>query len=311
MIAARQPRYSIKEEKAFLLALSYFDIFNYPLTLEEVVRFSPASINFEITSVIEKLVEQKMIFRFDQFYSQQNDPSLAQRRVSGNLLAKEKMTTAAKFTKIIAAFPFVRAVMLSGSISKGYMDEKSDIDYFIITTPGRLWIVRTMLALFRRLILFNSHKNLCTNYFIDSNHLEIQEKNIFSATELITLKKMHGKKWINEFCQANTWASSFFPNLVQEDFLGDDKEFFLKPLSEKILSLSIFDRLDKWLMGRSVNWWKKRYIHNMEQKDFNIAFQSTPYVSRSHPLFYQKKVLALYDSKIKDFETRHGLSLEI
>ncbi len=40
MNAVGQAPYLVDEEKHFLKALLYFDIFNYPLTAEEIIRFS-------------------------------------------------------------------------------------------------------------------------------------------------------------------------------------------------------------------------------------------------------------------------------
>src|SRR5690606_3777846 len=102
----------------------------------------------------------------------------------GNLMANKFSDIARKKAKLISQFPFVRGVMASGSLSKGYADEKSDIDFFIITIPNRLWIARTLLVLYKRIFLLNSHKFFCVNYFVDEKHLGIEEKNLFTATEL-------------------------------------------------------------------------------------------------------------------------------
>ena len=175
MIALQKSSYVDREEKYFLRALLYFDLFNYPLTADEVAKYSRIAINFFDEQSLENLVQRKIIYRFQNYYSIQNDPELVTRRMKGNALAEKKMKTARKVSWWLASFPFVKAVMLSGSISKGVMDEKSDIDYFIITEAKRLWIVRTAIAIFRRIFLLNSHKNLCTNYFIDTQSLEIDE----------------------------------------------------------------------------------------------------------------------------------------
>src|SRR4029453_8923510 len=92
---------------------------------------------------------------------------------------------------LIASFPYVRCVCISGSLSKKYFDDTTDIDFFVITKPGRLWVCRTFLILFKKLFLLNSKKYFCINYFIDSDNLEIPDQNIFTATELTTLIPMH------------------------------------------------------------------------------------------------------------------------
>ena len=227
------------------------------------------------------------------------------------LATDKKMKVAKRFSRLVSLFPFVRAVMLSGSISKGYMDENSDIDYFIVTETNRLWIVRTALVLFRRVFLFNSRKNLCTNYFVDNQNLEIIEKNIFTAIELRTTKSMFGSSTIKKFHEANEWAFYFLPNFRIENGAAPDKKFLFKVILEKIPSSKMTDRLNEWLMNKSLAYWKRRYSSDVHPDDFEIAFRSTTGISKSHPQFYQKKVLTLYDQKIKDFETKNGIDLSI
>jgi len=311
MNAARQPFYFGGEEKNFLRALLYFDIFNYPLTAEEVAQFSPANVNSSPHQFLESLVSQKLIFKFQNFYSIQNDHGLVLRRIKGNSLADKKMKVAKRFSGLVSAFPFVRAVMLSGSISKGYMDDNSDIDYFIVTESNRLWVVRTALAVFRRVFLFNSHKNLCTNYFVDNQNLEIKDKNIFTAIELRTTKPMFGRTTIEKFQAANDWASSFLPNFRVENVPTTDQKKIFTTAIEKILPYKWMDHFNEWLMNKSIAHWKKRYTHDVHPADFEIAFRSTAGISKSHPQFYQKKVLTLYDQKIKDFEIKHVIDLSI
>ncbi|HLZ17484.1 MAG TPA: nucleotidyltransferase domain-containing protein [Cyclobacteriaceae bacterium] len=310
MNAVRQASYLMEEEKHLLRALLYFDIFDYPLTAEEIVQFSSATL-FASRQALERLTAQGIIFRFQDFYSLQNNPGLVTRRLNGNALAEQKMKTAKKFSKLVSLFPFVRAVMLSGSISKGYMDEKSDIDYFIITEANRLWMVRTSLAVFRRIFLFNSHRNLCTNYFIDSQHLEIGEKNIFTAIELGTTKPMFGGSAIEQFQNANAWTQVYLPNLNLNTDKAAEPRLPLKRAIEKMFSFKMIDRVNRWLMNKTISHWRRRYGRGMDNADFEIAFRSTTGVSKSHPQFYQKKVLSRFAEKIRNFQTQNGIDLSL
>ncbi|HEV8514547.1 MAG TPA: hypothetical protein VGQ59_14795 [Cyclobacteriaceae bacterium] len=311
MNAARQSSYFSEEEKNFVKALLYFDIFNYPLTAEEIVRFSPTLINSSREESLNNLVSQKLVFKFQNFYSLQNNEGLIQRRVKGNTLAQKKMKAAKGFSRLLSWFPFVRAVMLSGSISKDYMDENSDIDYFIITEANRLWIVRTVLVALRRVLLFNSRKYLCTNYFVDNQNLEIRDKNIFTAIELCTIKPMFGRSTIEKFQAANKWVFSFLPNCKTMNGATPHKELFLKTMIEKIFSFKAMNHFNEWLMDKSIAHWKKRYQQEVHPADFEIAFRSTAGISKSHPQFFQKRVLNSYDQKIKDFEIKNGIDLSI
>ncbi len=297
------------KHKSILKALLYFDIFRYPLTKEEIHCY--CSTPFEETgeSIIADLVNQKLIFKHDEFYSLWADDTNAVRRKKGNALARKRIHSARRFSTIISYFPFVRAVMLSGSISKGYMEASSDIDYFIITSPGRLWIARTMMVVFRRLFLFNSRKSFCTNYFIDEQNLEIIEKNIFTAVEITSLKPMYGKALCHKFQSVNDWCNQYFPNRTIQNGLSAEKEIRIKSLLEGILNSPLLNRLDHYLMNKTIQRWTRVYGHRLKEHDFQIAFQSTPGVSRSHPEFYQKKVLQQFAEKMDDFEHRHNVQL--
>jgi hypothetical protein len=241
----------------------------------------------------------------------QPDKTLVQRRISGNILAEKRMKRARQFSRLVASFPFVKAVMLSGSISKGFMDEKSDIDFFIITQTERLWIVRAALAIFRRIFLFNSHRNLCTNYFIDTNNLIIPDRNYFTAIELCTLVPMYGAEVIEKFQAANDWVKEFLPSCSPQINSGSDEFWFGKKIAEKILSGKLYSRLNQWLMESTISYWKKKYGGELSDSDFEVAFRSNPGVSKSHPQFFQKKVLNRLDQKIRFFEEQHAVDLSL
>lgn len=215
--------------------------------------------------------------------------------------------------KLISSFPFVRAVMISGSLSKGYMDEKSDFDFFIVTEKERLWIARTLLVMYKRIFLFNSHKYFCVNYFVDSAHLEIEEKNLFTATELATLIPIVDEGHYPALMSTNTWLASFFPNysprnLVDTLPLDQNK---VKSLLESLINLLLGNYWENFFMHATLNRWKKKYEEQYAQQDFEVAFKSKEYVSKNHPNNYQRKVMELYKEKITSFIKLNAKSLEL
>ena len=169
--------------KCIIKTLAYYDIFNYPLTAEEIYHNLGANhvSSFDVTNEIEKLFKDGLIYKKNSFYLLTNNDKYISRRIDGNKLAAKKINSAYRMTNFISKFPYVRAILLSGSISKGYMEKDSDVDYFIITQPNRLWVTRLLLMLFKKIFLLNSRKVFCINYFVDTETLEIEEKNIFTA----------------------------------------------------------------------------------------------------------------------------------
>jgi len=168
--------------KSIIKTLAYYDIFDYPLTLKEIYFcLDTNSIDKEeLNAEANSLMTKNIIYMKNDYYLLNPDYNRVIRRVEGNGRAKGKMKIAKWFANFISLFPFVRAVFLSGSISKGYLDKEADIDYFIITKQNRLWLSRFLLVLFKKIFLLNSYKYFCINYFISEDNLEIEEKNIYT-----------------------------------------------------------------------------------------------------------------------------------
>jgi hypothetical protein len=191
------------------------------------------------------------------------------------------------------------------------MDEKSDLDFFIVTSPGRLWIARTIIVMFKRLIFFNSHKYFCCNYFIDYDHLEITEKNLFTATELVTLIPLYGHRIYQKMISENQWATKFFPNhkLKPTDTTLEISPGSLKMTIENFLKYKIWDRVEKYFMKITLDRWCRLYQDKYHADDFNIAFTSNEHVSKNHPNHFQKKVLKSFDEKLKKYDQQFHINL--
>lgn len=296
--------------EAVIKTLLYYDIFNYPLTSSEVHRYcSISESESDINQALTDLVHEGHVFRFDHLYSLHNDPDSITRRLAGNHTASEMLPVAQRQARLIAKFPFVRAVMASGSLSKGYMDNDSDLDFFIVTEPGKLWIARTLLVLYKRLFLGNSHKRFCVNYFVDEAHLTIEEKNLFTATELATVIPLVSYSTYTDLHANNSWLKKFFPNYQVRTSETEValKRGFVTGAMEKLLSpLAVpLDRLGMWM---TFNRWRRLY-KNYPQDDFEIAFKTKKHVSKVHPRHFQKSVLERYHDKLVQFRLATGTAL--
>lgn len=294
-----------------LRTLAYYDIFSYPLTANEIyynLNENHTSIE-EIETVLTKLSNDKIVFQRGDFYQLSDNDEFIIRRNQGNQLAEKRLQTARRVSGFISRFPFIRGIMLSGSISKGFMEKDSDIDYFVVTHPNRVWFSRLILMLFKKLFLLNSKKNFCINYFVDSENLEIHEKNVFTATEIVTLLPTYGKECYNKFYQENLWVKEFFPNFPKRDTseIFDRKNGVIKILLEKVLGKHLGNILDDLSMRIFEKFYKIRY-KNYNQEEFKIAFKSSKKESKHHPKFFQKKVLTEFESKIKLVEDRLNVS---
>ena len=147
------------------------------------------------------------------FYSLRNTDLLVRRRKEGVAKAKPLLRKAAGIARLLSALPFVRGVAVSGSLSKYFADEGSDIDYFIITARDRLWVARTCTHVLKKLsFLLGMQDYFCMNYYVDETSMEIPEKNVFTATEIVTLLPVTGPDAFRRFRRDNDWTEGYLPN---------------------------------------------------------------------------------------------------
>src|SRR6201996_1075233 len=250
---------TVKEN--ILETLAYFDLFDYPLSRAEIYLFMKNKYNYEVfDEALQQLLSSGMLHQFDKFYTLRNDHYLVVRRTAGNKKAAELIKLAEKVGNLLIRFPYVRGIAISGSLSKNFADENSDIDLFIITAKNKLWIARTIMHCFKKLtFLINKEHLFCMNYYIDEEQLEIAEKNLYTAIEVATLIPLQGDTVFEKFYSSNSWTTAYLPTKTMRVASAKPvKKAFFKTLFEALFSNSAGNVLDNTLMKITGARWTKK-----------------------------------------------------
>jgi len=288
--------------KNILATLAYFDMFNYPLTRVEIFLFLQHKCrqqDFDVT--LQYMVASQSIYKFDSFYTLKNDPELVKRRTAGNRKAAELMKTARRVSDLLIRFPYVRGIAISGSLSKNYADDESDIDLFIITAKNRLWVARTIMHAFKKLtFLVNRQHYFCMNYYVDEQQMQIREKNIYTATEVVTLIPLQGDGVFDQFFAANAWTQDYLPNnYLRLSSAKPTKNGFLKQTVEWLFNNSLGDFLDKTLMKITGTRWNKKTIEKrLNVHGVVLSMSAEKHCAKPHPVEFQEKLMNRYDEKM-------------
>ena len=288
-----------KTEQNIIKTLAYFNLFQYPITKEELLLFHSENVkDCFLERSLDNLCRAGIIFRLDEFYSLQNDRSLVVRRRSGNKMAITHMHRAFRAAKILAAFPFIQGLAISGSLSKKYADENTDIDFFVITSTNRLWIARTWMHLYKKLTFLTGKQHwFCMNYYVDKDALEITEKNIFTAMEIVTLLPMYGRSGLTQFIQNNKWTAGYFPSCSPAT--GEVPEMgrpYFKRLIEFIFKNKFGDIIDNLLMNITDRRWAKKVARKKKsEKGIPFGMIISKHISKPDPKNFQKKIVEQYE----------------
>lgn len=294
---------------SILRSIAYSDVFNYPLKSDEIHGSMELQCSMsQLQHATQELVNDGLILKVGDFYCLRDKKDNLKLRLERNNRAVKYLKWARRISTFIGLFPFVRGVLISGSLSKNSMDEDSDIDYFVITESGHLWTCRTILMVFKKVFLFNSYKLFCLNYFVDTNNLKIKDENIYVANEINTLIPTYGKKYCKEFFQTNEWATDLQPNRQKFDVSAcrKHKRGSLKWLVEQVFSGRFGRWMEKKCMNLSKSYWKRKFKH-LKGDDLIKASVSKEGISSHHPENFKDIVLNRQAAILKELELKFDL----
>jgi hypothetical protein len=283
-------------EQEILRTLTYFDVFSYPLTKEQLFTFlsraSASDIQFKDS--LHRLIEQNLVHSSQGYYflSTRSDEIVASRREN-----EERASRMLKHARWVSFFlkqmPFVRAIFITGSLSKNVAEQTSDIDFMIIAELNRLWICKIILTGFRRLFLFNSHKYFCINLMVTEKAIYFPNHNYFTALEIATSKVVWNTAFFSKYQKENSWIYEYLPNWrpLREGVspLSNTRSPFQR-IFESLLGIIRLDAIDTNVMLTARNFWKKKYKDFNEDK-FNSVIQCKPDIASVWHLDHQANIL--------------------
>jgi predicted nucleotidyltransferase len=301
-----------EHESSVIKTLLYFDIFEHPLRYEELYWFAAhGQKKAAFDKTLNSLSASGYIYCSKGNYFLYNKVKNVSARNSEAPRLKKFFKIARFMASLIATFPFVRGVFLSGSLSKLRASKDSDIDFFIITAPGRLWITRSLLILFKKVFLFNSYKYFCLNYFIDTRSLQVHTRNRYVATELVTLIPVYNYGIYQRFIRSNQWIKDFFPNfpMKKHALIRNPFSLFLRKVLEAMLDNKVGDKIDDFLMEKMLKHRKKKFGY-MDSETFDDSFFTQKNRSKHHQVDYRKIVMNKLVDRERKFEAIYKVKLQ-
>ncbi|MGB2867323.1 MAG: hypothetical protein WBD36_02635 [Bacteroidota bacterium] len=303
-------------QKDILRTLLYFDIFNHPLTAKEIYSFLPS--NSTTASAVEQACSSEplheVITHEGPYFRLRSagEDIVADRRTKESRAAR-LWRIAVFMSHIIRRFPFVRAVFVSGELSKGVASQDSDIDFVIVTAEGRLWICRTLLILFKKMFLLNSKKFFCLNHFVSADHLEAEDRNVYTATEIATLQPLYNLELFRQYQRVNEWIQTYLPNastISHSPIRNDHRRLLMQRFLESLILSSVADKVDPWLLQRWKMVWRKRYPELPTERRSRL-FKSSLYLSTAYGQDFLTQILTRYRDRLEQsnlLSYDHGLS---
>lgn len=193
-----------------LRLVAYYDIFRHPLTLGELSRLA----GVDVTGVSGRLVAEGRVDRARGHLALPGQAEQVARRLARTIAAERRWPAARRAGRILAEFPWIRGVLITGGLSKGSSDDDGDVDFMLLVEPGRVWSAKSALQVLRRALPYGVRECFCTNYLLSTDALALDDRNMFTAMELATAVPLHGANWCAALLEANrSWAEPLVPGL--------------------------------------------------------------------------------------------------
>ena len=241
--------------RSVLGALAYADLFDYPLTLDEIVRYQVDTclLPEEIASCLTdaKTLARSLARSDDGFYALAGRETIFATRRKRAAASARIWARARSYTRLLAHFPFVRMIAVTGALAVNNIADKPDIDLLVVTAPGRVWITRRLIVgLVRLARILND--DLCPNYIISEDHLRLDQRDLFTAHELAQMVPYYGFGLYERMLAENDWAAKYLPAAFEgTPHDGRDvRRTWLRRGLERILALGVLDCWERWEMRR-------------------------------------------------------------
>lgn len=255
-------------EEAILRTVLYADVFDYPLTVDEIHRYlvGTSASHVDVQTILRESVWlSRRLSNRNGLYSAAGRENTADLRLHRELSAARLWRLARWYGWLAARLPYVRMVAVTGALAVNNVANDDDIDLLIVTTPGRVWLTRALVV---ALVKFAGRMGarLCPNYVLAASALQQARRDLFMAHELAQMIPLAGHELYWQMRWANGWSWAFLPNAGnmprhERDVAPKSFDRWLQSLAEKLLSGKVGDTLEVWEQNRKL----KKFKHQLGQ----------------------------------------------
>jgi len=292
-----------ESDKAIIKTLLYSDIFNFPLTKEEVWRYLLSREPIEkadFEQALQRLVSSE-IYHKDGFYCLKGRAQCIEKRKKLIPQTEKKLRIARKAAYYLSYIPTVSFIGISGGLALGNAQKDDDIDFFIITKPHTLFITRLwalalldFLQLRRKRGGKQSMNKICINFLMDETRLlwPSGKRDIYIAHEIMQVRPLFERDGMYaKFLKANQWIRKLFPNMPKAiTFRGSSwyREYYSLKVLHKLGTITFCEAIVRII-----------------QKAYMKKHQTTEVISNSmlafHPRDYHGQTLDMLKLRLQQY----------
>ena len=213
-------------ENEILKTIKLAHYFNSAFTKSQVFQYLPVKVDKkEYNIVLQEMMDCGRIKVESEFlFADESDLNDYHPRIwSKNIFNNNK-----KYISLMAQIPWIKFIGLTGANAFESCKENDDLDIFVVTQPGRLWLTYLIIVVISK--LFGIRQVFCVNYLIDENNMKIQHQSYYNAIQLLQMISVFNEQFRKKLISANEWIYDYLPNAEPGYKMND---FYLLNLSRE------------------------------------------------------------------------------
>ena len=211
----------VSKHDAFIATLAYADVFDYPLTKQELLRW----FLYYPVDRVPKINDIEQYWKYVIWKGKRKQVSLREKKL---VWQPDKWAIAERGSRWLSIVPTIQLVGVTGGLAMNNAGEYDDIDLFFIVANGTLWISRLLATLLMDMLGLRRHpqdtsvaNKVCLNMFITEGAMKLAkpDQDCFTAHEVLQMQPLFVREdTYKRFLRANQWVKKFLPNAWREKY---------------------------------------------------------------------------------------------
>lgn len=294
--------------------LVYFDLSDYPLTLKDLEYYllGPTPVQKDLEHFLEK---EEGIGKQDGYYFLKGRGKIVGLRQERAKIAEQFWYKVQRFVPFLQMVPFLKLVAVCNTLAFDNPTKESDIDLFIVTRKGRIFVARTLATLLFSFLGIRRHGQkiagqFCLSFYVTEEALNLRpirfgSEDIYLPYWILMLKPLYGKEAFTAFLKENRWISTYFDNHYNKFDAQSGK------LLKKNSFFSFFGKIFEFLLdGRFGDYLEKKISQiqqkRHQQKEKTLGQESSVIVSSTvlkfHNVDRRKEISALFQKRLQELK---------
>jgi len=232
---------------AIVETIAFFDLFLFPLTTNEVLKYIKVKSNYiSVSDILRELVKNNIISQKGGLFFLKGREGYVEERKKRYNYSDRKFKIALKMSTIFRFIPWIRLICVANLIGRDNLRNESDIDLFIVSDRNKLWLTRFFSVLIAKALNVRPQKNntkdkICLSFFISEEQMDMSlvrkgKEDIYFNYWFLNLAPIYSREnTYADFIKSNSKILDEFPNYFTQEISAKRKtKEFKKEPSPKI-----------------------------------------------------------------------------